>query len=414
MIAEILCVGTELLLGDIVNTNAAYIAKELAALGIDVYHQSVVGDNAKRLADSLALAFLRSDIVILTGGLGPTYDDLTKETVAEYFRLPLETDEETKKSIYDYFARRGLTPTKNNDKQALVPKGAVIFKNYAGTAPGMAVSGRGKIAVLLPGPPYEMTTMFETGVRAYLSEFSDHVLFSRTLHLSGIGESAVEYELRELMEKTLNPTIAPYAKTGEVQIRLTASAKTREEADQLIEPYLKMISEKFAPYVIGADVKDPESGAVMLLLEKGLTLAVAESCTGGLLSKRVTDVPGSSGMFLLGVTAYANEMKTRVLGVPSALISEKGAVSQEVAAEMAKGARRVSGADIGVGITGVAGPGGGTPEKPVGTIYIAVDSDVLSKVVKYDSIHPGYDREQLRFRATQEALRLIVEAARQS
>lgn len=410
--AEILCVGTEILLGDIVNTNAAYLAKELAALGIDVYHQSVVGDNPARLKSELEQAFTRADLVVMTGGLGPTYDDLTKETVAAYFGEKMRLDEESARRIAAFFAAKGVEATPNNLKQAEMPEHAVIFKNDAGTAPGLALEKNGKAAILLPGPPFEMQTMFERSVRPWLAQRVDHVLVSHTIHLHGIGESAVEYQLRERMEKGKNPTIAPYAKQGEVQLRITAAAPTREAADALIRPEVDAICAKLREYVYGVDIGNQETALVELLCQKHAKIATAESCTGGLLSKRITDVAGASAVFEFGVCTYANRMKEQVLGVSKHDLDTLGAVSPEVAAQMASGARRVAGAEVGIGITGIAGPGGGTPEKPVGLIYIAVDSPNYTHVEKYLPGHSGLSRDALRYAATQQALRLAIHAAK--
>lgn len=410
MVAEILCVGTEILLGDIINTNVAYLAKEMAALGIDVYHQSVVGDNPKRLQESLELAFARADIVLLTGGLGPTYDDLTKETVAKYFGRKMEMHAPSEARILAYFETRGYAPTENNLKQAMMPEGAVIFENNAGTAPGLAVVGEGKIAVLMPGPPFEMTTMFAESIRDWLAQFSEKVLVSRTLHITGLGESAVEEQLREMMVSYQNPTIAPYAKQGEVQLRITAAAKEKETAWEMITPVIEAVYDVMGDYIYGVDMQNQEDAVVQYLRAKDLTLATAESCTGGLLSKRITDMPGASEVFGLGVCTYSNEMKEKILGVSHESLEAYGAVSPEVAREMAEGVRRLSKADIGVGITGIAGPGGGTPEKPVGLIYIAIVSEKYTHVEKYLPGHRGHSREQLRHTATQTALRLILQA----
>ena len=410
--AEILCVGTEILLGDIVNTNAAYLAKELAALGIDVYHQSVVGDNPARLKSELQQAFTRADLVVMTGGLGPTYDDLTKETVAAYFGERMRLDEESARRIAAFFAAKSVEATPNNLKQAEMPEHAVIFKNDAGTAPGLALEKNGKAAILLPGPPFEMQTMFERSVRPWLAQRADHVLVSHTIHLHGIGESAVEYRLRERMEKGKNPTIAPYAKQGEVQLRITAAAPTREAADALIRPEVDAICAELQEYVYGVDIGNQETALVELLRQKHAKIATAESCTGGLLSKRITDVAGASEVFEFGVCTYANRMKEQVLGVSKHDLDTLGAVSPEVAAQMASGARRVAGAEVGIGITGIAGPGGGTPEKPVGLIYIAVDSPNYTHVEKYLPGHSGLSRDALRYAATQQALRLAIHAAK--
>jgi len=265
MIAEILCVGTELLLGDIVNTNAAYIAKELATMGIEVYTQSVVGDNPARLADSLKIAFSRADTVIMTGGLGPTYDDLTKETVAAYFGREMQMHEPSLRQLEAFFTKRDRPMTENNKKQALMPRGAVVFENFHGTAPGLAVEGDGKIAILLPGPPQEMQPMFQESVVPYLMSFSGKTIVSHNVHMVGIGESQLESELRESMLAHTNPTIAPYAKQGEVLLRVTAQAPTREEAEAMIAPEVEKLRRDYAEYVYGVDVGDLQHAAVALL-----------------------------------------------------------------------------------------------------------------------------------------------------
>ena len=413
MVAEILCVGTELLLGDIVNTNAAYLAKQLASLGIDLYTQSVVGDNPERLKESLAIAFSRADLVLMTGGLGPTYDDLTKETVAAYFGRKMQRDEHSYQRLMEYFAKVGKEPTPNNLKQADMPEGAVVFDNDNGTAPGLAVEGNGKIAVLMPGPPYEMTAMFEARIRPYLQKFSEKVLVSRTIRIVGMGESEVEYRLRDYMLSHLNPTVAPYAKQSEVQLRVTASAKTQEQAYALIEPVVAEIQEMLGDVVYGVDVENMEQAVVQQLKEKGLKVATAESCTGGLISKRITEIPGASDVFECGVCSYANRIKHELLGVSQRTLEQFGAVSEQTAREMAEGIRRLSGADIGVSVTGIAGPGGGTPEKPVGLVYLGVSSEGDSKVVRYLSgSKKAGSREHIRYIASQQALKLVLEAIR--
>ncbi|MBQ9941366.1 MAG: competence/damage-inducible protein A, partial [Christensenellaceae bacterium] len=398
MIAEILCVGTELLLGDIVNTNAAYIAKELAVMGIDVYTQSVVGDNPARLKDSLAIAFSRADTVIMTGGLGPTYDDLTKETVAAYFGRQMQMHEPSLLQLTEYFKKRGTVMTENNKKQAMMPDGAVVFDNPWGTAPGLAVEGEGKIAILMPGPPQEMVPMFQASVVPYLMKFSGKTIVSHNVHMIGIGESALEAQLKESMLAHKNPTIAPYAKQGEVLLRVTAQAATKEEAEALIAPEVEKLCRDFPEYVYGVDVGDLQHAAVALLMKKGLTVATAESCTGGLISKRLTEVPGSSEVFGCGVCSYANEVKEQLLGVSHHTLETYGAVSPQTAAEMAAGIRRISGADIGISVTGIAGPGGGTEEKPVGLVYLGVNSDKLTEVVEFRTGGRRKDgREYIRY-----------------
>ena len=410
--AEILCVGTEILLGDIVNTNAQYIARELAGMGIDVFHQSVIGDNTARLRESLEECFSRSDILVMTGGLGPTYDDLTKETVAEYFGETMVEDSEARQRIIDFFHSRGSEPTPNNFKQTLVPEHATVFENDSGTAPGLALEKDGKTAILLPGPPFEMKAMFEKSVRPYLMGKTDHILVSRTIHMNGIGESQAEYVLKDIMESYTNPTVAPYAKQGEVQIRLTALAGNREEGFAVIEPVIDLIKERLGQYIFGIDIENQETALVRLLNDKGLKISMAESCTGGLLAKRITDVSGASNVLEISFVTYANEAKEKYLGVKRETLAAHGAVSSEVSIEMAEGVRRVSGADIGVGITGIAGPTGGTPEKPVGLIYISVSTANGTQTYKYLPGHRGLSRDALRYAATQQALRMCLEAAR--
>lgn len=411
MKAEILCVGTEILLGDIVNTNAAYLAKELALRGIEVYHQTVVGDNPERLKDALEIAFERADMVVMTGGLGPTYDDLTKETVANYFGREMEMHLPSLEKIEYFFRRRNTQMTENNKKQALMPVGAVIFENNNGTAPGLAVEGDGKVAILLPGPPAEMKPMFQDAVAPYLKKFTGNVLVSHSIHIIGMGESVVEDRLKEMMVSHKNPTIAPYAKQGEVLLRVTASAPTPEEADALTQPVIQEIVDQLKEYVYGIDVGDLQHAAVALLKEKGKKVAVAESCTGGLVAKRLTDIPGASEVFDCSVTAYHNRIKEQVLGVKGDTLLVHGAVSEETAAEMARGVRLLAGADIGLSTTGIAGPDGGTEEKPVGLVYMGIDMEGFSKVVEL-RVGRGRknERDYIRYVASSNALRLLISA----
>jgi len=411
MNAEILCVGTELLLGDIVNTNATYLAKELASCGINCYCQTVVGDNPQRLRECLEQALNRADMVITTGGLGPTYDDLTKETVAEYFGRDMVLHQDTLDRMRGFFARIQRPMTKNNEKQAMMPKDAVIFFNDRGTAPGLAVEGGGKTVILLPGPPREMTAMFQSGVRPYLEQRSKTVLVSHSIHLIGVGESQVEQQLRDFMLEHQNPTIAPYAKEGEVMLRVTASAPTREEADELIWPVVEDIRGQYDKYVYGVDVGTLQNALVIALKEKNLTVCTAESCTGGLISQRITQIPGSSGVFHCGVCAYANDIKTALLGVTQSTLETHGAVSEQCALEMARGARRISGADIGISTTGIAGPDGGTETKPVGLVYVAVSSRWYERALEL-RLGRGYgdERESIRNAAASNALALALKA----
>ncbi len=412
--AEILAIGTELLMGNVVNTNAAYIARGLADRGINVYHQAVVGDNPRRLQESLELAFSRSDIVITTGGLGPTYDDLSKETVAAFFGKKLVMDEESLAHIESFFQRIGREMTENNKKQAMMPEGSTIFPNPNGTAPGCAIEKGGKIAILLPGPPREMAPMFDNYVLPYLLKDSDTVLASRMIHLFGIGESMLEHKLHDVMVNSSNPTLAPYAKSGEVQLRVTARVARGEDPEPILAPMMEKVREAAGEFIYGIDIGDLQTAAVHLLQEKGLHVATAESCTGGYISKRLTEVDGASAVFDCGVCSYANEIKEKVLGVSHETLVHHGAVSEQCAKEMAAGIRKLSGAEIGVATTGIAGPGGGTEEKPVGLVYVAVDSDKYSTVLKLNVPSRSDDaREYIRYIASSNALHLVWKAAKE-
>ena len=413
--AEILCIGTELLMGDIINTNAAYLAKELAGLGINLYHQSVVGDNPERLRQSLQLALKRADIVITTGGLGPTYDDLSKETIAACFDRTLVMDEDSLTRIQAHFLRLGREMTDNNKKQAMMPQGCIIFQNENGTAPGCAIEGsgelEGKTAIMLPGPPREMKPMFEQQVKPYLLKDSDTRLVSHTMHFFGIGESMLEDRLRSLMEKSLNPTVAPYAKTGEVQLRVTARVKDGEDPNALLEPVMEQIRQTVGEFLYGVDVGDLQTAVVRLLTEKERKVAVAESCTGGYLAKRITDVSGSSKVFECGVCSYSNRIKHQLLGVSEQTLAEYGAISEQTAAQMASGVQNLSGADIGISVTGNAGPTA-DEGKEVGLVYIGVDRPKLTHVFTLHVNRRDQDaRETIRYLASSHALSLILKAA---
>lgn len=413
MKAEILCVGTEILLGDIVNTNAVFLAQELARMGISVYHQSVVGDNSQRLKSCLQHSLEQSDLVITTGGLGPTYDDLTKETVADLFGLEMELNEESMRDIRAYFEKLNRPMTDNNIKQAMMPKGAIILKNENGTAPGLIVEGKGKAVVLLPGPPREMKPMFLHGVLPYLSRYIQGTFVSHNIHVFGIGEAQVESMLRDRMEALTNPTIAPYAKEGEMLLRITAGAETPEKADAMISPLIEEICGLLGEHVYGVDVGSLQTAVVQELSKRHLHIATAESCTGGLISKRITEVSGSSQVFDCGVCSYANQIKQRIVGVSEETLARFGAVSRQTAAEMAAGIRRLSHADIGISTTGIAGPGGGTPEKPVGLIYVGVDCPWHQEVLelKLSRDFPE-ERELIRWLASSHALYLALQTIR--
>ena len=412
MNAEVLCIGTEILLGDIINTNGAYLAQQLASLGIDIYHQSVVGDNPGRLADSLNLALSRADIVITTGGLGPTYDDVTKKSVAEHFGLGMEMHEPSVRKIEALFENRGIKMTPNNLLQAQVPAGSTVFFNDTGFAPGIAVEKNGKTVIMLPGPPGEMRPMFKNKVVPFLEKYTGSTIRSRTLFIFGMGESQVEDTLRHMMTSSSNPTIAPYAKQGEVQVRVSAKAATPDAAFELIDPVVEQICGILGDVVYGVDVSNLQTAAVRLLKEKNLTVAVAESCTGGQVSAALTDIAGASDVFGCGVCAYSNEIKQKLLGVRGETLAQFGAVSEETAREMAAGVRALSGADIGVSITGIAGPGGGTEDKPVGLVHFAVDTGAFCDVM-HKNLSRGHKDERgfIRNMATLHALNLIRKTA---
>lgn len=371
MTVEFICVGTELLLGNIVNTNAAFLAEKCAEIGLSCYYQTVVGDNRERLLQTVKTAIERSDIILLSGGLGPTGDDLTKETVAEALGLSLEEDKESHRLIAEYFARRGITPTENNWKQALVPKGAKAIENKNGTAPGIAIEKDGRHIILMPGPPNELKPMFLDSVVPYLRALDEAVIASVTVKVAGIGESRAETMVSDLIETQDNPTIAPYAKTGEVHFRVTARAESDKQAQELIAPMVEELKKRFGNHVYTTDVEVTLEKAVAdMLLARGMTMTAAESCTGGLLAARMINVPGASAVFKAGFVTYANEAKHKLIGVREETLSQFGAVSRETAEEMAAGAANAAEAEVAVAITGIAGPDGGTKEKPVGLVYI--------------------------------------------
>jgi nicotinamide-nucleotide amidase len=394
--AEILAVGTELLLGDIINTNAQYIARRLADIGIGVYYQSVVGDNETRLYKAFELALGRADIVITTGGLGPTKDDLTKETAAAIAGKDMFIDKKSLEWIESYFIKIGREMTENNRKQAYFPEGAIIFHNEHGTAPGCAIAIGEKKIILLPGPPREMKPMFENSVIPYLSQFQEGILVSKVLRICGIGESKMEDMLRDLISNQNNPTIAPYAKTGELTLRITSKARTKEEAENMIKPVEEKIRNILGENIYGeGENTSLESIVAELLINHNKTIAIAESCTGGLLSARLVNYPGISLVFKEGAVTYSNEAKINRLGVKEATLKKYGAVSKETAEEMAKGISKSGGTYIGISTTGIAGPDGGTEEKPVGLVYagLCIDGDVTSKKFNFRG-----DRQNIRER----------------
>lgn len=403
MNAEILSVGTELLLGDIINTNAQYLANELAHMGFGVLHQSVVGDNQERLAEEVHRAFSRSDILITTGGLGPTGDDITREIIAQVMGKKLVLDEQALESVHAYFQRLGREMGENNKKQVMLPEGCTVLKNEWGTAPACAVESAGKIAILLPGPPREMRPIFENYVKPYLAKFSSGAIESVTVREFGLSESKVEEILSDLMQGA-NPTLAPYAKTGEVVLRVTARAGNRAEALDRCRPLIDEVKKRLGDCVYGENVESLEQVLVHLLSERKLKIALAESCTGGLVAQRITGIPGASDVFECGVVSYANRIKEKELGVKHETLVKYGAVSVQTAHEMAAGILAAAGADIGVGITGIAGPGGGTPEKPVGLVFVGVCGFGKCYVRRLLLGHGGAERGLIRSLASLNAL----------
>lgn len=372
MEAEILCVGTEILLGDILNTNAQYLSRRLAELGINVFHQTVVGDNPKRLEEAYRIAFNRADIVITTGGLGPTKDDLTKEIGSSFFNKELVLHVESMKKLEEHFLKTKRKMSENNKKQAYMPEGCIVLENNNGTAPGCIVEDDKKALILMPGPPREMKAMFEESVVPYLKTLSKDILYSKVLRVLGVGESGAEALVSDIIENQTNPTIAPYAKEGEMIFRITVKAKTEEEAKELIKPMENKVRDILGDNIYAEGEKTIEEVLAELLIDKNLSLSVAESCTGGMVAARLINYPGISKVFKEGLVTYTEEAKEKRLGVKRETIDKYGVVSAQVAEEMAKGVAKTSGTDIGISTTGVAGPDGGTEDKPVGLVYLGL------------------------------------------
>ena len=410
MTAELICVGTELLLGNIVNTNGAYIAQKCADLGLSMYYQSVVGDNMRRLCKCFRAAMKRSDVVILCGGLGPTQDDLTKEAVAKVLKRELVEDKKSRRHI-EKFMKQYLrntpekTITQNNWKQALIPEGAIAVENDNGTAPGIIVEEGEKVAILLPGPPGELIPMFESKIYPYLHQRQPEIISSRTLKICGIGESQAETDIRDLIQRQKNPTVATYAKPGEVHIRLTARAADEEAAQKLIEPVARELRNRFQDKVYTEEEgKTLEAVVVELLKSRGLTVTTVESCTGGALSARIVDVPGASDVLKQGFVTYSNKAKRKLVKVKKSTLKEQGAVSRKCAKEMAEGGAGAAGADGALSVTGFAGPEGGTDQYPVGTVFIGCTFKGKTRVKE---CHFNGDRSSVREQAVVNALVLL-------
>lgn len=404
MTAEILAVGTELLMGQIANTNAQYISRRLAELGINVYFHTVVGDNALRLEETLKRALERSDIVITTGGLGPTMDDLTKETIAKALNRKLVLNEDILQYIRGFFEKRNRKMTEINAKQAYLPENSIVIPNNNGTAPGCIIEEGDKAVIMLPGPPKEMQPMFDETVFDYLRQKTGVILVSKMLKIFGMGESGVETRLIDLIKNQSNPTIAPYVSQSEVTIRVTARCKDHNEAMAMLTPVVNEIKSRLGVLVYSEDGESMEEVVLKLLKENGLVLATAESCTGGLLAGRITDIPGASEVFERGYVTYSNNAKVEDLGVSWGTLNRYGAVSRETALEMVNGLKQKTSAPAGVAITGIAGPGGGTKEKPVGLVFIAA---YLKDTVVCKRLELTGNRERIRNDACLNALDMI-------
>jgi nicotinamide-nucleotide amidase len=404
--AEILTVGTEILLGDLVDTNSAYLGGRLAALGVSVYRHTTVGDNAKRIAAALREAASRVDLVITTGGLGPTSDDLTNQCLGEAAGREMVEYPEARRHVDEMFRRFGREPTPSNYKQAIFPDGSKLIPNPVGTAMGAMLELDGALVATFPGVPGEMRRMFEDTLEPLIRERSEGAIVSRTLWFTGIGESALAEQVQDLLDASA-PTVAPLAGQGKVRLRVTSRAAIPEEAEKQINPVADEILARLGEYYFGEDDETLESALGKLLKERGATLALAESCTGGLLAKRLTDGAGASAYFVEGLVTYSNGSKERLLGVPKDLLVEHGAVSEPVAGAMAEGVRKVAGTDYGLSVTGVAGPDGGSEEKPVGLVFVGVSDDEGTQVERLDLSAWRRSREAVRERSANRAFDLL-------
>lgn len=404
MVAEIISVGTELLMGEITNTDARFVSQKLRELGIDIFHQSVVGDNFKRLTKMLDTASKRSDIIITTGGLGPTDDDMTKECVCAFCEMDIELRDDIYEGIKARFNNRGIDITPNNEKQAYFPKKAKILKNENGTAPGCILEKDGKYYIVLPGPPREIEPMFENSVMPFLSELSKDVLYSNSIQVYGLGESKVEYAIIDIIRSGTNPTIATYCHPGYVTIRVTAKARDKNTAQKLVEPVVKKIVNVFRDNVFEIGDRTISQVVSDFLMKKGITISVSESCSGGLVSDALVQISGISSIYKLGVTSYSNEAKMNVLGVKSETLDKFGAVSSETAIEMARGVLKLGGSDIGISTTGIAGPGSDNTKKPVGLVYIAL---ATKDETIFEELHLRGSRKDIRTMTVQQVFYMI-------
>lgn len=406
-VVELIAVGTEILLGNIVNTNAAYLSEKCAELGFSCYYQNVVGDNAKRLEETIRQALSRADIVLLSGGLGPTEDDLTKETAAAVLGKKLVLHEKSREAIRTYFRKKGMEIAENNWKQAMVPEDCIVIDNPNGTAPGIIMEDQGRHLILMPGPPGELIPMFEDSISPYLQNLQTEVIYSKTVKVCGVGESKAEMQIKDLIDQQSNPTIATYAKIGEVHLRVTARAESREKAKQLVKPMVKELKRRFGDSVYTTKEKVTlEQSVADLLKERGYTITTAESCTGGMLAARLINVPGVSEVYRTGFITYANKAKRKELGVLKETLRLYGAVSRETAMEMVRGAAEHADAEVALATTGIAGPDGGTEAKLVGLVYIScyVAGEVTVREFRFSG-----NRAKIRESAVAAALTLARE-----
>ncbi|MGF1470518.1 MAG: competence/damage-inducible protein A [Rubrobacteraceae bacterium] len=404
--AEIITIGTEMLLGDLVDTNTAWLSNRLAGLGVGVYRHTTVGDNKERLVTAMSEVSSRTDLAITTGGLGPTSDDLTNECLAQLAGVRMVEYEEARKHVDEMFARFGRKPTPSNYKQALFPEGSALIPNPLGTAMGALLEVDGTLFATLPGVPGEMKNMFHETLKPLVESRSDGAIVSKTLWFAGMGESALAEKVQDLLDAE-DPTVAPLAGQGKVRLRITSRAATPEEAEEKIQPVQKEILARLGDYYFGEDDETLETAVARLLEARGATLALAESCTGGLLAKRLTDLPGSSAYFEEGLVTYSDDAKQRLLGVPKDVLVEYGAVSEPVAIKMAEGVRRDAGTDYGLSITGVAGPDGGTEEKFVGLVWVGLAGAGRSFAEKLDLSAWARSRTAIRERSANRAFDLL-------
>ncbi len=404
MVAEIVSIGTELLLGQVLNSDAQYLSQRLSELGIGVYHHTTVGDNPQRIREALNVAIGRADVIIATGGLGPTEDDLTKEMVSQVLKVPLVLHEPSLEAIQQYMLRNGRKMADNNKKQAYMFQGGRVLPNRRGTAPGCAIEKDGKMIAVLPGPPRELKDMFERELMPLLRLRTEQKIVSRYLKVFGIGESDLENRLSGLFSGS-NPTLALYCGTGEVAVRITVMCGQEEDPNVLMEPLVAAVERRLgdAIYAQGYEATMPNT-VLELLKQQGKTLALAESCTGGMIASRLVDYPGASSALIEGHVTYHNEAKIRVLGVNASTLEADGAVSSQCALEMARGVKRISGADYGLSVTGIAGPDGGTPEKPVGLVYVGIAAEEGEHVVK---LQLSGDRNRIRQLTCLHALNIL-------